>query len=158
MVIFLLTLFLLISFLCKGQVRTITGKIVDEFEFEPIPEVRIHNGDTVRLGTTDRNGNFEIELLSGVDELLLSFIGMEWTLIKVPANCNDLEIIMIADGTYDFMTIRKVNRKRYRIFKDLNNKHLQAYEKGIFTSNAPCFTYIFHKYLNNNGFHQQQQD
>jgi hypothetical protein len=144
--IILLLTHLFIPFVSNGQVRTIKGKVVDQFRFEPILEVRIQDRDTVRLGTTDINGNFEIELSSGTDELLLSSIGMEWTSIKLPANCNNLEIIMMTDGTYDFMTIRKVNRKRYRMFMDLLNKHRQAYEKGAFTSNAPCFTYIFHKY------------
>lgn len=132
--------------LSNGQVRTITGKVVDEFDFLSIPEVRIQTRDTVPLGTTDRIGNFEINLPSGVDELLLSYIGMEWTSIKVPTNCNNLEIIMMADGTYDYMTTRKINRKRCKRFKNLSNKHREAYDKKIFTSDSPCFTYIFHKY------------
>ena len=141
---FIISLF--ISFLTNGQVRTITGKVVSEFDFQPIAEVKIQNIDTSQLGTTDLTGSFKIELPIGVDYLLLSSLSMEWTLIKVPANCNTLEVIMIVDGTYDFMTTRKVNRKRYKIFKDLPKKHQQAYSKGIFTSIAPCLTYIFQKY------------
>lgn len=144
-IIFFLTSFL-IPFLSNGQVRTITGKVVDEFNFAAIPGIKIQNRDTVQLGITDINGNFIIELPFGTDELLLSSLGMEWTSIKVPPNCDNLEVIMRADVIYDYITMRKINRKRYRLFKELPDKHRQAYEKGIFTSKSPCLTYIFHKY------------
>ncbi len=138
--------FLSIPFLANGQLRLITGKVVDEFQFEPIPAVEIQTLDTVRLGNTDIKGNFKIGLPVGTDQLLLSFIGMEWTSIRIPANCNNLEIIMLFDGTYCFMTPRRVIRKRYRIFKNLSKKHYQAHSQGIFTSIVPCVTYIFRKY------------
>ena len=81
LIISFLTLFF-ISFLVNGQARIVTGKVIDRLDLEPIPEVRIYTRDTVRLGTGDLNGNFKFELPSGTDELLFSFIGMEWTLIK----------------------------------------------------------------------------
>jgi len=135
-----------ISFFSLGQARTIKGKVVYDIDFTSLPGTKIHDSDTLLLGIAGENGNFEIQLPSGTDELLLSFIGMEWTSVKVPKDCNNLEIIMIADGTYDFTPARKVNRRRYRLFKDLPNKHHQAHERGIFTSDTPCGVYIFRKY------------
>src|SRR5258708_20780740 len=132
----------LIPLLSNGQTRTITGKVIDE-NFEAIPEVKIQNHDTLRLGATDNNGNFKIELPSGTDELLLSFLGMEWTSLKVPTNCNNLEIIMMFDTIYDFVTIGTENKKRYKRLRDLPNKHRQAIERRIFSSSTSCFTYIF---------------
>lgn len=141
----ILTIYLT-PFLSTGQTRTITGKVIDEFEMTTVPQVRVLNRDTVQLGTTDINGNFKIELPAGTDQLLFSFIGFEWTIVHVPNNCDNLEIIMMLDGTYDFMTIRTVNRKRYKRFRKLNDRHQEAFEKGILKSNAPCVTYIFNKY------------
>jgi hypothetical protein len=141
--IFLLT-FISTSFLSNGQTRTITGKVISE-NFETLPEVRIQNRDTIRLGTTDKNGNFKIELPNGTDELLLSFIGMEWTLLKVPLNCDKIEVIMMFEGTYDFMSNRKVDRLRKKRFDELPKLHSSAVAKGIFYE-SPCFTREFEPY------------
>jgi hypothetical protein len=100
----------------------------------------------VLLGMTDSAGNFEIQFPPDKEELLVSFIGMEWTSIKVPSNCNYLEIIMMNDANYDFMSIRKENKNRSKRVKSLQTKHHQAHENGTFNNNAPCFTYIFKKY------------
>lgn len=136
----------LTPFISTGQTRTITGKVIDEFELKTVPQVRIQKSDTVQLGTTDMNGNFKIELPARVDQLLFSFIGFEWTTVQVPNNCDNLEIIMMMDGTYDFVTVKTVNRKRYKRFRKLNDRHREAFEKGIFKSKTPCVTYTFNKY------------
>ncbi len=144
--LFILLTIYLIPFLSTGQTRTITGKVIDEFELTTIPQVRICNRDTVELGTTDMKGNFKIELLAGTERLLFSFIGFEWTTVQVPINCDKLEIIMMLESTYDFVTMKTVNRKRYKRFKRLKDRHQEAFEKGIFKSKVPCVTYIYSKY------------
>ena len=142
----ILMTFFLTPFLLSGQSRAITGKIIAEWDLEGVIQVRIQSRDTLLLGTTDMNGKFRIELPSGTDQLLLTFIGMEPTSIRVPSNCDNLEIIMMYSASYDFTTLRTVNRKRSKMFKDLPNQHQRAHEKGIFTSDKPCFEYIFNKY------------
>ncbi len=139
-----LTIYLTPS-LSIGQTRTITGKVIEEFEMTAIPLVNIQNCDTVQIGTTDMNGNFRIELPAGTDQLLFSFIGFELTTVQVPTNCDNLEIIMMLASSYDFMTMKTVNRKRYKRFKKLNERHQEAFEKGVFKSGKPCVTYIFSK-------------
>lgn len=141
--LFFVTFFMSLS--SNGQVRLITGKVIDENDLAPMPGVKIQASDTILLATTDKNGNFQIELSPDKDILLLSFIGMEWTSIKVPADCSHLEIIMMVDAIYDYITVRKENKKRYKRFKELPTKHQQAWEKGVFTA-SPCFTYIFNKH------------
>jgi CarboxypepD_reg-like domain len=132
--------------LSSGQTRIITGKVIADLDLEALIQVRIVSRDTIQLGTTDTNGKFRIELPLGTDQLLLNFVGMEWTSIKVPPNCDNLEIIMMYSGSYDFATVRTVNRKRSKRFKNLLNQHRQAYEKRIFSNDKPCFQYIFNKY------------
>jgi hypothetical protein len=144
--IFIFLTAFLVPFLSIGQVRTITGRVIDESDLTAIPEVRIQDRDTVLLALSDKTGNFEIQLPPDKDDLLLSFLGMEWRSVKVPSNCNRLEIIMVADANYDFVSTRKINRKRCERFKELPSKHRQAFEKGIFVSETPCVKYIFHEY------------
>ena len=142
----LLLVTLLISFPSNGQTRTIIGRVLDEDDLKPMPGVLIQTSDTLRLGMTDTKGNFKIDLPYGSDELRFSFIGMELTFIKAPINCSNLEIIMMLDAIYDFVTIDYENRKRYKRFKSLKKKHRLAHEKGTFTSDSPCFTYVFREH------------
>ncbi|MGY2134871.1 carboxypeptidase-like regulatory domain-containing protein [Hymenobacter sp. HD11105] len=143
LILFLTTLCL--PFVSAGQARTITGKVVDEVDLKPIVDGTIWDRDNIRLGTTDQKGQFEIELPAGTNELVVGSIGMAMMSLKVSATCSTLEVILLRDVIYDFMSLRKINRQRQRIFLDLSNRHRQAYEQGVFTAEAPCFTYIFHK-------------
>jgi hypothetical protein len=136
----------LISCYSYGQIKAITGRVIDEFELSPIPGVKILGGDSVVLATTDLQGNFEAKIQPGDDKLRFLFIGMEGTSIKIPASCNKLEIIMMTDVTYDYITIKKINRKRCKRFKELPTKHNEAFRKGIFTSTSHCFEYIYENY------------
>jgi hypothetical protein len=139
-----LTLFI-IPFLSNGQTRIITGKVIDE-NLESLPEVRVQNHDTVLLATTDINGNFKIELPYETDQRLLSWIGMEWTPIKIPASCNTLEIIMMGDWRYYYRSHKKVDRLRKQRFNKLPQLYSEAVAKGIFVNNSPCFIRKFIPY------------
>jgi len=144
-ILILLTVYLT-PLLSSGQTRTIIGKVVAEYEMTIVPGVKIQNPDTVQLGTTDMNGEFKIELPIGTDQLLISFIGMEWTSVKVPTDCNNLELIIMADVIYDFVTMQTVNRRRYKRYKNIIKTHKEAFDKGLFKSKEPCVTYIFSKH------------
>jgi hypothetical protein len=140
--VFLLTLFL-IPFLSKGQTRTITGKVIDE-NLETLPGVRVGYRDTAQLTVTDLKGNFKIELPLEEEVLVLSMIGMEWTSIHVPSNCDHLEVILLADGIYHYKSHRKIDRLRKKEFDKLPQLHAAAVSKGPFVHHAPCFTREFH--------------
>ena len=143
--LFILLTVYLIPFLSSGQTRTITGKVIYETDLTTLPGVIIRT-DTTRLGVTDLNGGFKIEIPSTTNQLLFTFIGMEPTSIKIPNNCDNLEVIMMVDVIYDFVTIGTINRDRNKRFKNLKKLYRQAHDKGTFTSDKPCFNYIFDKY------------
>ena len=116
----LISILLILNLNLSGQIRNIQGLIISE-DFEELPKVRIQNIDTLLLGETDLNGHFKIEIPQKTDKLLLSFIGMEWTTIELTKDCDKIEIIMMYDAIYDFMTLRKVDRlrlKRLAVFND----------------------------------------
>lgn len=141
----LLIIILSTSILSGQETKTITGRIISE-DFEPIPKAIIHNMDTITLGSTDVDGYFNIEVPVETKELLLGFVAMEWTSVKIRDNCQNLEIIMMADVIYDYISIKKINQKRYKRFKKLPKMHLQAFEQGIFKFCTPCISYIFKEY------------
>jgi hypothetical protein len=71
---------------------------------------------------------------------------MEWTTIKVPMNCNELEIIMMVDGHYDYKSAKKIDRLRKKRFNKLPKLHAEAVTKGIFVNTSPCYTREFQPY------------
>jgi hypothetical protein len=133
----------LIPFLVNSQTRTIIGKVVEEFTFETIPYALIQTTDGVELGNTDMDGNFTIEIANGTNELVINFLGFEPTSIIIDPNCDFLEIIMMVQFTYDFITIKQANRKVRRRFKHLKDRHREAFKLGVFKSKEPCITYKF---------------
>lgn len=140
----LLNIILSVSFLNAQETKTITGRIISE-DLEILPEAKIYDMDTTVLGSTDLHGYFKIQVPVETSELLLGFIAMEWTSVKINS-CQNLEMIIMTDVIYDFIPIKKINRKRHKRFKKLSTKHLEAYEQGIFKSRVPCVSYIFKKY------------
>ncbi|WAC12522.1 carboxypeptidase-like regulatory domain-containing protein [Dyadobacter pollutisoli] len=131
---------------CVSAQRIVTGKVIDEFELMAIPGAKIMSRDNQELATTGLNGEFKTEIPAGTDSLLIGSVGMEWASIRVSANCDRLEIIMMYDGTFDFMTLRLVDKRRYKRFKSLDRKHERAFKIGVFTSASPCISYAFQKY------------
>lgn len=113
---------------------------------EPYPGVQIQNLDTLLLGTTDFDGNFSIVLTEKAEGLIISYIGLEWLTITLPENCDYLEVIVFEDGTYDFMSERKIDRIREKRFNKLPELHLKAYNKGFFLNEKPCFQREFEPY------------
>ncbi len=125
-----------------AQTRTVKGKVITE-ELEKLPEVRIYNQDTTLLVTTDRTGKFEIKLPQKSDELIFSWIGMEWLTISIPRNCEQLEVILLADVIYHYKSHKKIDRLRKEQFDKRMDIHREALKKGIFKLESPCFQYKF---------------
>jgi hypothetical protein len=143
-------LFLLMLMLSTGtsraqQTKTLTGRIITE-DLEPLPLVNIYALDQTLVGATNLEGYFTIHVAIGTDKLLFKSVGVEGTTVQLREDCRDLEVIIMTDGTYDFMSRRRVNRKRYRRFKALPKMHQQAYKRGIFKAPASCGTGLFTPY------------
>src|SRR5215207_1268185 len=98
-----------------GQTRILTGKIIDN-NFQPFIQVKIFNVDTGFLGKSDMTGDFSITIPSDTKKLIVADVGMEWKMLDISDSCNNLEIILLPTGTYDFMTLKKVDRLRRKQF------------------------------------------
>jgi hypothetical protein len=130
------------------QTRTISGRIISE-DLEELPVVSIHQIDTALIGKTDINGRFSIEIPSDTDSLILTFIGFEWTTIQLQADCDTLEVIMMYDVIYDFMSARKIERLRKKRFEKIPIIHQKAFDKGLFKTKTPCFNQSLNSYFVN---------
>lgn len=141
------SLILLVSFfsvclLSAQNTKTLTGRVISE-ELDILPQGKVYDKDTTVLGVTDSEGYFKINVPAETNELLFKYISMEWTQVRFENDCSNLEIIIMLDGNYDFISARSERRKRYKRFKRLPEKHLEAYGQGLFKSEKPCLCYVF---------------
>ena len=136
--IFFLTALTFLTFRLYGQTRTIVGRVLSE-DLETLPGVRIQVSDTLLVGETDIEGRFKIKISQDTDKLIFSFVGMERATIQINSACDIIEVVMMYDGTYDFMSFKKVDRLRLKRFKKLPELHLKSYQKGVFSKQTACF-------------------
>lgn len=139
---FLLCVFLFSSSGIYGQTRVVYGKILDDY-LEIVGFARIQSSDSTILTKTDLQGKFKIEIPLEETKLIISGLGYEWATIELPKDCENLEIILLLSGIYDFMSFRKINRLRKKRFKELTYIRSEAYNKGIFSNMEPCYKQEF---------------
>lgn len=125
-----------------AQNRTIKGRVIDE-NLENLPYVSIMIHDTLKVGKTDLNGFFQIEIPVSVKRIVFSTIGVEITSIELSDDCDEVEVVMMLSATYDFISLKKVDRLRMKIFKKLPELHKEAFKKGIFKTEKACYTQSF---------------
>lgn len=128
--------FIFCIFSAFGQ-KTLKGKTIDQF-LESVIGITIFDKDTTKIGQTDLNGYFQIELPKETDTLIFAGVGYEWATITVPKECENLELVLFMASTYDFMSPKKVDRLRKKEFEKLPELHSQAYQKGLFKTEKSC--------------------
>lgn len=144
----LLILFIVISIsMCSlySQTKTIKGKVISEY-FEILPAVSIMINDTVEVGRTDINGFFQIDIPISEKKILFVFVGMEPTAIDLVDTCDKIEVVMMADYIYDFITLKRAERKRKKRYKKLPEIHKQAFEESIFETEYACYNREFESF------------
>ena len=99
--------------------------------------------DSVKIGRTGLDGCFRFEVSLPVNKLTFQSIGYEFADLKITEDCNYIELIMVPDFTYCFMSYRKINKERRKLYKKLPELHQEAYEKGIFQSPEVCYIQEF---------------
>lgn len=125
-----------------SQNLTIKGRVISN-QFETMPGVSIMINDTVEVGRTDLNGFFHISISDSVKKILFGSVGLEPTPIEFVDKCDEVEVVMLLRGTYDFMTLKKVDRLRMKRFKKLPALHKEAFAKGLFKTDKACYTQEF---------------
>ncbi|HPW67817.1 MAG TPA: hypothetical protein PLS84_12150, partial [Salinivirgaceae bacterium] len=136
---------LLSSLNLNGQNRIIIGRVISE-DFEPLPRLDIENSNNEFLGKTDMDGRFKISIPQETDSLLFRYIGMEWTDIKLNQDCDTVEVVVMYDVIYNFITLKKVDRLRKKRFDNLTNLHSDAVKNGLFKNNNICYERVFKEY------------
>lgn len=129
-----------------SQNKTIKGRVIDNHFLNTLSYVTIMINDTVKVGRTDLNGFFQIEIPVSVKKILLRDVGIEPATIELADTCNEVEVVMMLSGTYDFKTPKQVDKLRMKEFKKLPVLHKQAFVKGLFKTDKACYTQVFISY------------
>jgi len=141
----LLVIFIVYSistFSLYSKSKVIQGRIISEF-LETMPGVSIIINDSVEIGKTDLDGFFKIDIPVSIKKVFFKSVGLEPTTIELGDNCGEVEIVMMLSGTYDFTTLKKVDRLRKKKFKKLPELHKKAFIKAIFRTDKACYTQDF---------------
>lgn len=128
-----------------SQNKIIKGRVMSD-HFETGSLVTIMINDTAKVGSTDFDGFFQIDIPVSVNKISFWSVGMETTTINLVDKCDELEVVMMLSCTYDFMTLKKVDRLRKKQFDKLPELHKEAFEKGIFKTDKPCYIQEFKPY------------
>ena len=128
-----------------SQNKTIKGRVISD-QLESIPGAIIAINDTLVVGKTDVDGFFQIDIPITVNKIFFKYVGLEPTNIELVDKCDTVEVIMILSGTYDFMTLDKVDKLRWKRFKKLTILHKEAFEKGMFKTEEACYKQEFIAY------------
>ncbi len=129
-----------------SQNKTIKGKVISD-DFETLPVVFIMINDTVEIGRTNMDGIFQINMPVSVKKISFKSVGMDPATIELVDTCEKIEVIMMLTSTYDFMTLKRAERKRKKRYKKLLKIHKQAFEKDIFETEYPCYKREFESYF-----------
>ena len=128
-----------------SQNKTIKGRVTDD-NLEILPYVSIVINDTVKVGETNVDGFLQVKIPDSVKIITFLYIGFEPKTIELVGQCDEVEVIMMSDVIYDFMTLKKINRLRKKRFNELPTIHKEAFLKGIFKTEKACYKQEFIPY------------
>ena len=135
MIKYIITIFLMVFSAINtiySQNRVFQGKVIDEYDFEPLPYADIIINDSIKIGRTGMDGCFQFETSLPVNKLTVSSVGVEDADLIISDNCNNIELIMISLPHRCFMSLRKINKERRKIYKNLTRLNKEENEKCIF--------------------------
>mgnify|MGYP006408718921 CR=1 FL=1 len=100
-----------------SQNKTIIGRVISE-DFETLPMISIMINDTVEVGKTDLDGFFYIEIPISKKNLFFDYPGLELATICINDKCDNIELVMMYLINYDFMSLKRAERKRKKRYKN----------------------------------------
>lgn len=121
-----------------SQSKTIKGKIISD-QLDVLIGVSIMINDTVVIGKTDMDGEFQIDIPVSEQKIMFKDVGLEPTTTELVDECDRIEVVIMLISTYDFITPRQAERKRKKRYKELPKIHKQAFEKEIFKTDCACY-------------------
>ena len=144
--IFFIAILNIYSVYLFSQNITIKGRVIAE-DLNYLPYVYIMIQDTINVGKTNNKVFFQITIPISETKLKFDFVGMDPAIIELTNNTNTIEVIMLFSCSYDFISLKRAERKRKRRFKKIPALHNLAYKKRIFKTKKACYKLKFFSYI-----------
>lgn len=125
-----------------SQNTKIKGRIINE-DLDNVPMASILINNEVEVGKTNIDGFFQIEIPVSEKKIFFKFFGLEPTTVELTDKCNEVEVIMLLNITYDFITLKKIDKLRKKRFRGLSKLHKKAFDKDLFKTDKPCYIQEF---------------
>ena len=110
---------------------------------EVLSDVRIQNKDTIIIGKTDINGRFIVDIPKNTKTLIFYSLGYEPASIALNSDCDTLELVLMNDSRYDYISSRKIDKRRLKRFNKLPGLYSLAYKNGLFLKESVCYSREF---------------
>ena len=130
-----------------SQNKTINGRIISNQLYESLIGVQIMINDTIKVGVTDIDGFFQIDIPISENKITFDYIGSDRATIWLEGKCNIIEVVMMLSSSYCFHTSKQAEKDRKRNYKKLSSIYRQAYKKGIFESENACYIRKFEPFF-----------
>ena len=124
-----------------AQDFAIQGKVIDTDLLE-LPGVQIFSITDKLIATTDLNGNFNIENITGINSLKFRLVGTVDEIVQLNNDCKYVQLIMFYDSTHCFVSEEKLKkiekreqRKKMKFILKLSKK---AVSKKLFDEDKMC--------------------
>ena len=121
-----------------SQKKTVQGRVITD-QFDIALGVSIMINDTVKVGVTDMDGYFKLDIPKGNKKITFKDIGLYPTTIELEDRCNKLEVIVITSGARKSISLKRADRQLKRRFKKLPEIHRQAFKKKLFETKYACY-------------------
>ena len=84
--------------------RLVNAHIINE-HYKAMPYVKIYDSNSVLLGETDFEGMVIFTVPIGVHSLRIAYAGYMTTVINIPLDCVNLDLILLFNVLYDFTLV-----------------------------------------------------
>jgi hypothetical protein len=113
------SLFCVLSLSAQAQTRTISGKVTDKSDGQPLPGVTVADNNRSSSATTDANGGYSLSIPAGAKSITFSFVG--YGTVTVPlgsantintvlsSSTNTLEEVVVVSVGYGTLNKREVS-------------------------------------------------
>jgi hypothetical protein len=129
--LFLSAFFLLFSTYLFAQATTITGKVIDATDKEPLPFVSVSFPGTTIGVTTDNDGKFALSTSRQLTQIKISFVGYKDVLVTItPGKTQSLNTISLQPSSQELTEVEIKSGKRVR-YRNRDNPAVELIRRVI---------------------------
>lgn len=120
----------------SAQTRTVTGKVTDSKDGSPVAGASVQPVGARGGTTTGSDGTFSLSVATGVNTLLISFVGFEAQRVPIEGKSNvDISLVISAGANLDEVVVTGYGSSKKRdLTGSITSVKAKDFNKGVVTS------------------------